>query len=219
MRIYQRNLPHFHIPERDYTLVYTLAGSLPSKAIDQLTDSFITKKLAVDILPGTELTIKDKRRLQQLENDYAARFDQYLHQVKNGPTYLQQPEIAQIIIDSIYFVENVLRYWTVWSYCIMPNHVHLECSLKENAPSLELIMKSHKNFTALESNRVLKREGAFWRHETFDRLIRNEEDFTRRVWYTIMNPVVAGLIKRWQDWPFTYIHPIIRPEFILANSY
>jgi putative transposase len=216
MNIYRRKLPHIHLDEKDYTLCYRLANSIPRSVFRKWYQEYEAACLELPPIQSDLWTKKDEQKLSQIKKTLQSNIDKYLDQALHGPTFLKSPEIAKIVIESLHFVESKLRYWTIWSYCIMPNHVHLECTLNEGAPDLEMVLKSHKNFTALNCNKQLQRRGAFWQPETFDRLIRDEQDFNRRVWYTLQNPVKAGLVERWQDWPYTYIHPIIRPDYILG---
>ena len=41
----------------------------------------------------------------------------------------------------------------------------------------------------------MKREGAFWQHESYDRLLRNQDEFERAVHYVQQNPVRANLVS------------------------
>jgi hypothetical protein len=77
----------------------------------------------------------------------------------------------------------------------MPNHVHV---VFRASPGRELseILHSWKSFTAKECNKLLGRTGEFWQRESFDRIVRDSEDFERRVRYVLDNPVAAGL----EDW-------------------
>ncbi len=218
MRIYRRELPHIHLDDKDYTLCYRLAHSLPRVVIQRLKEEFHAACIELPDPGSKEWSDHHSLIYEQMQSEHLIKYDRYLNQALSGPTYLKKPEIAQIIIESLHFVETQLDYWWIWSYCIMPNHVHLECTLKPGAPDLEMVMKSHKNYTALSCNKQLNRSGQFWQHETFDRLIRDEEDFNRRIWYTLENPVKAGLVKHWQDWPFTYLHPVLRPGYLLDSD-
>lgn len=69
---------------------------------------------------------------------------------------------------------------------------------------LAVIMQSLKGFTAWKANQQLGRRGAFWQHESFDHVIRNQEEWERIVTYVLNNPVKAGLIDKWQDWPWSF---------------
>jgi REP element-mobilizing transposase RayT len=67
-------------------------------------------------------------------------------------------------------------------------------------------MQLLKAKSAAFCNRFLNRRGAFWQHESYDHVVRNEKEFTRIVAYIANNPVKAGLIEDWQAWPYTYIN-------------
>ena len=71
-----------------------------------------------------------------------------------------------------------------------------------------------KKFTARESNQVLKRKGAFWQAESYDRFVRNNKELERVIAYTIHNPVKAGLAEKWEEWPNTYIKKEFTKSFL-----
>jgi hypothetical protein len=90
----------------------------------------------------------------------------------------------------------------------MPNHVHtVFAPLSEETPSVPLsaIMHSLKRNTAKQANRLLKRSGCFWEHESFDHYIRNQAEFKRIIKYLLENPVKAGLVDHWKDWRWNYL--------------
>jgi len=71
-------------------------------------------------------------------------------------------------------------------------------------PVLVSIMQSLKGNTARKCNLALGRCGTFWEHESFDHVVRNQEEWGRIVDYVLNNPVKAGLVKNWQDWKWSY---------------
>ncbi|MDU0371694.1 transposase [Hymenobacter endophyticus] len=89
-------------------------------------------------------------------------------------------------------------------YCIMPNHVHVIVSPPENAPSLAETLQRIKGYTALQANKLLGRTGQFWQRETYDHIVRNSEEMQRIIAYVVNNPVKAGLVESWEQWPYTY---------------
>lgn len=66
------------------------------------------------------------------------------------------------------------------------------------------MLHSLKRYTAMECNKVLQREGAFWQSESYDRIIRNEQELDRTITYVMNNPVKAGLVKKMKDWEYSY---------------
>ena len=82
--------------------------------------------------------------------------------------------------------EYALHAWVV-----MPNHVHILMTPLKN---VSLIMQRLKGVTAREANQLLCRSGTpFWQHESYDRLVRDAQEFSRIEKYLIWNPVSAGL--------------------------
>jgi len=214
---YRRRLPHIQPPGGTFSITYRLAGSLPKSIIQKLKDEYEGMRLEIlGKYKGDEKAAQ--KELSVLRNAHYRKMDCYLDQALEGPTWLSDPKVAEIVMDSLKYIEHNLKYWTLWSYCIMSNHVHLECTFTSGAPLLDRIMQSHKIFTAVRANRYLGRSSQFWQEESFDRLIRDEEDFYNRIFYTINNSVEAGLVEKWQDWPYTYVHPKILKKITLGNK-
>lgn len=206
---YRRNLPHYH--PNGYALFITL----------RLTDS-----LPMDIL--AELKTKREAELRTLENDtlderyeiekkYFGYYDDWLDQCKFGPRWLHTASIAQIVANEIHNL-NDDRYRLI-AYCIMPNHIHLliEALARERLnhqgrtsryPVAD-ILRLLKGRTARYCNFELKRNGSFWQHESYDHVVRNEQEVEQIILYILNNPIKAGLAKEWRDWKFTYVSPEI----------
>jgi putative transposase len=129
-------------------------------------------------------------------------FDDYLDRVAAGPDWLAKPEVAGIVMERLNQVtEEVL---TMHAFTIMSNHVHLMMSLHDGQ-SLDDLMQSVKGRTARFCNLRLDRRGAFWQHESYDRVLRWNEH-QRVAKYIINNPVKAGLVGHWKEWPWTYLN-------------
>jgi REP element-mobilizing transposase RayT len=90
----------------------------------------------------------------------------------------------------------------------MPNQMHVVFSpLPEpNGPFLAMstIMHSLKGITSREANKALSRRGAFWQHESYDHVVRNDAELRRVIAYVLDNPVAAGLVKRREDREWSY---------------
>jgi putative transposase len=92
--------------------------------------------------------------------------------------------------------------WNTLAAVIMPDHLHALVS-----PSLNREERITQ-FSAGLKRFVRKRchEGWKWQHGVFDRLLRREEFVGSKWSYIRDNPVRAGLVKRWEEWP--YILPL-----------
>ncbi|GAB3999579.1 hypothetical protein GCM10028807_50190 [Spirosoma daeguense] len=87
----------------------------------------------------------------------------------------------------------------------MPNHVHVLLIILENNVPFYRILQRLKTHSAVQANKLLNRVGqTFWQSEIYDHVVRNKESFKRIIAYILQNPVKAGLVENWQDWPHTY---------------
>lgn len=85
---------------------------------------------------------------------------------------------------------------------------------KENEYPITEILGSLKKYTARLCNQNLNQSGnSFWHPESYDHVIRNSDELNRIIYYTLQNPVKAGLIENWQDWPHSYCKKEFRELF------
>lgn len=192
---YARNLPHIQPQEETFFITYRLVDSIP-----------VAKLKEFDALAATRQKASSSK--EEKYNEQKRHFgivDDYLDRNLNKPYWLKENAVAAIVSDSLHFYN--CKLYNLWSYCIMPNHVHLVVTTLQGAPPLYNIMQRHKRYTAVECNRVLKRSGQFWTHESYDHVVRNDSEFNRIIFYTINNPVKAGFVKDWKDWQWTYVNP------------
>ena len=127
--------------------------------------------------------------------------DRILDDALSGPRYFVRPEIAEIVVEAIAYRDWHLKHYELHAFVVMANHVHLLAT-----PLVEpsKLMHSLKRFTAGKANRMLGLVGQpFWQDESYDRLVRNEQEFDRIVNYIEMNPVKAGLVAKPEDFPWS----------------
>lgn len=104
------------------------------------------------------------------------------------------------------------RQVLVGRYVIMPDHVHLFAAFGPNSPPLFLWMKSWKT-TLSKTLRCRQISPRHWQKGFFDHVMRSEESYEQKWLYVRQNPVGAGLVKRWEDWPYQgEIHPLTAPK-------
>ena len=192
---YARKLPHIQPLEETFFITYRLVDSIPMCRIKEWNE--ITNQRKKIAKTQTGKYNEQKRHFGLIDN--------YLDKSANEPYWLKQDAIATIVADSLQFYAE--KFYKLWSYCIMPNHVHLVITTLKDAPPLYTILQKHKRHTAKGCNKVLNRTGKFWTHESYDHIVRSNDEFNRIVFYTIYNPVKAGFVKKWQKWKWTYINP------------
>jgi REP element-mobilizing transposase RayT len=108
-----------------------------------------------------------------------------------------------MVIASMEYSADVLHHFSLHSFAIMPNHVHI--LVTPNVP-LATLTKSLKSFTGRKANEILGlAEGPFWQEESYDRLIRNRQEFDRIAYYIEQNPVRAGLVNQAGQYRFSSV--------------
>ncbi|MGD0870863.1 MAG: transposase [Bryobacteraceae bacterium] len=117
--------------------------------------------------------------------------------------FLRQDALANLVVESLYR-GVALGHYELGSFVIMANHVHV-LLLPKVPPSR--LLKSLKGYTAREANRLLGRTGTpFWQRESYDRWVRNEQEWGRIAVYIEDNPVKAGLVSRAEDYIWSSAH-------------
>jgi len=130
-----------------------------------------------------------------------ACLDRLLDEQRVGPAYLRIPAIAEVTAYAI--GEGTAHDYLLHAWVVMPNHVHLLITPQVEAPAL---LRRLKGASARESNKLLGLTGRpFWQDESYDRLVRNANEFQRIESYILQNPVRAGLARSAEEYPWSSI--------------
>ncbi|MCC6329867.1 MAG: hypothetical protein IT174_15240 [Acidobacteria bacterium] len=226
-QFYVRNRPHIHPPDSVLFVTFRLAGSIAKAVVEQYRREkiWLEKELIrVGSRSSQDQTDKDQmERLLEFHRTWFARYESILDNAKVGPMWLGRTEIREIVSQKL-MAGDIERY-RLDAYSIMSNHAHIvfkpnisERNLTEVSgqgrvrfesaeKTLAEIMQGIKGSTARNANIALGRSGPFWERESYDHYVRNEAEFHRVIRYTLNNPVKAGLVKHWRDWPGNYLAP------------
>jgi putative transposase len=87
--------------------------------------------------------------------------------------------------------------WHVIAAVLMPDHIHLLAGPADRDAAVG-------ELSAAIKRRVRKALNAGWQWQLgcFDRLLRREESAEEKWEYIRQNPVRAGLVSHWSDWPY-----------------
>jgi REP element-mobilizing transposase RayT len=125
--------------------------------------------------------------------------DRLLDEERAGPTYLRIPAVANVVRDSI--LQGAPGYYLLHAWVVMPNHAHLLLTPKIQ-PSVAL--RRLKGASVREANALLGLTGQpFWQGESYDHLVRSQEEFERIKNYILQNPVRAGLARVEEEYPWS----------------
>ena len=210
MKIFYRNrLPHIAPPGATFFVTFRLGDSLPQHLVQTMKEE----------LSKTLLKIEKTRpegweeQIYQEKQSFFKKYDRELDCKPYGNCYLRQARVAQIVIEQMGRFDN--DWYELQAYCVMPNHVHMliDTSIQLQTESgdsvdyvqLDKIMHRIKGASSRYANIALGRTGKFWQKDSYDHVVRNQKEWEHVLAYIVNNPVKAGLVEDWRDWPFTYL--------------
>lgn len=127
--------------------------------------------------------------------------------------------LAELVTGAISHYQR-RRHWSVYAYCLMPDHLHLIVRLLPSAGSpnavepdsdeqaelgLKEIIARLKSYTTSQGAWKVGLQGSLWQRDLYDHVGRSYEDFTAQCRYVLNNPVRAGLVEDWEEYPWSGI--------------
>jgi putative transposase len=93
------------------------------------------------------------------------------------------------------------KSWLIGRYVIMPDHVHLFCAPGVNpVEPLDQWVRYWKNVAS--KNWPRPNEHPIWQRDFWDTQLRRHESYDEKWDYVLENPVRAGLVSKFDEWPF-----------------
>ena len=91
-----------------------------------------------------------------------------------------------------------LENWRILAAMLMPDHLHVIIAPMEGRDA------KLGNFSAALKRWMRRELNASWNWQPgcFDRLLRSDESLHDKWLYVQENPVRAGLVTHWKDWPY-----------------
>jgi putative DNA methylase len=194
LKFFRRNLPHWLVSDRAYFLTLRLKGTFPQQFISQLKD----EKLTLMKNPPDE-----DRRLEWNRARFRS-IEKILDSVSDVH-WLDRSDVAEKVIINFDWLAG--QGWTIYAAVLLSTHIHL-LMRSETGRSDQLLkdLGQFKRITAFQINPLIRQAGNFWAREDFDHWIRTPSKFESAVRYIANNPVKAGRVKNWEEWPWTRIH-------------
>jgi putative transposase len=87
------------------------------------------------------------------------------------------------------------------AYCFMPDHVHILAVWESLISDLEAFIGKMKQKTGFEFKKA--RRAPLWQDGYYDRILRDEEETIVVARYILANPVRAGLVVDFRNYPFS----------------
>ncbi|HMS10606.1 MAG TPA: AMP-binding protein, partial [Pyrinomonadaceae bacterium] len=177
---YRHKLPHYDGNETQF-ITFRLADSLPRTVLESMKQRI------------------DHDKFTTTSEEYRDMVENYLD-AGSGECILADPSIAELVESTILYEHG--KSCDVKAWVIMPNHAHIMLR-PYDGHDLAAIMKRVKGVSARKINQLMGREGTVWQPDYFDRYIRDEDDYHRKIDYIENNPVAANLVDSAELWNFS----------------
>ncbi len=205
----RRRLPHWDVDDGTYFVTTCLAGSVPARGLVRLR----RYRDELERRPRPDGCSVDEWEIRKHKLIFA-RFDDLID---------FEPAVRHLANEAAASeVQNCLQHFAgerydLLAFVVMPSHFHWvfrpradwvhSCvaedreskTMRRRSPR-ERIMKSIKGYSARRCNELLELAGHFWQDESYDHLVRDEDELMRIIDYIENNPVKAGLVGEREDW-------------------
>jgi putative transposase len=154
---------------------------------------------------------------REVDREFQVRRRHLPHWQQGGCTYFVTFRSARGILpaEALSLVRNQIlaghgqRYDLAFGV-LMPDHVHLMFRPRERTPGmwwdLAVIMNGLKGASARRINQIIRSQGSVWQNESFDRIVRDEEEYQEKWRYMYENPLRAALVEGPDAYPF-FVQP------------
>jgi putative transposase len=178
-----------------------LEGALADEAV-------LNMKNELDLeIQQAQIEGQNDYRIRRIKKVYFSKIDALLDTSSIGPQWLRKYDLAKLIIGELEVLEG--QNIKLVCYTVMPNHVHLvfEPVEKINESVISESIELFKLKTRDKANEILGIEGEFWIQDHHIHFIHDSTELINIISYILENPVKAGLVDYWRDWPWTYCNP------------
>jgi len=110
---------------------------------------------------------------------------------------LTLPARAKAILETVAH-RHESGLWHTHLFLLMPDHAHGLFSFPPDGDGMEKLIRDWKRWVA-------RTHDVKWQKRFFDHRLRGEKSVREKADYILVNPVRAGLVDRWQDWPHLWI--------------
>jgi REP element-mobilizing transposase RayT len=118
---------------------------------------------------------------------------------KDRKPWFIDPPCARLMMEVLGKAEKCRTF----GFVVMPDHVHWVMQLGEGA-ELSQVLHFVKSVSAHLLNKYLGRHGTLWQDGFHDHALRKEEDLEGVVRYVVENPVRAGLVDDFREYPYCF---------------
>ncbi len=221
-RVYRRNLPHWQRKEGIYWVTFRLSDALPQSKLTQLrAEKTIWLNLNPEPWTVDQQQIFDERFGKRVERWLDTGFGSCTLAIPEVRQIVQQcltrfdgkrlrlhaavimPNHVHALIQPYDCSSGDTDMPSGSSLGIRPVHDFpktgtsdsTQTGMSVSRSTLSSILKGIKGASAREANKILGRSGVFWMDESYDRIVRDENEYRHYISYIRQNPIKANLHK------------------------
>jgi putative transposase len=133
--------------------------------------------------------------------DYVGDVDIHVTLCAHHEVPFRVDAVAAMVCENVEFYCRKLAY-RLYGCTLMPDHLHVLLSPAQSKRPLAYWLDVFKSYT---TNRHMKMgyRPPLWQAPGNDHICRTAETAERVLTYIVNNPVRAGLVQSWWDWPWT----------------
>ena len=149
------------------------------------------------------MTLPNRKRLRLINFDYSQPDYVYFVTIRTDGFYqfFENRDLAEAVLKALKFRTDRGDI-TLYSFCLMPDHLHLLLSLNETyKKSLQDWVSEFKRFTTVTA----KSEFGIthlWQVNFYDHIVRGEESLSTIADYIVSNPVRKSIVDNWTDYKY-----------------
>lgn len=210
-RYYRNKLPHIHPIGATFSVTTIVHDAVPAERLadvrrerDERIAAIRSHGSPVNALEIVHIQMRYEQTLEEL----LAQRHQQEHPFRND-------RAAAAVLSRIKHYYGELYH--CHAACVMSNHLHLLLDFSVQLPegwafgddipgygNLAEVMRKIKGGSGYDVNRLGHRTGQLWATGYYDRFIRSERHFRQAYRYILNNPVKAGLVRDWRDYPYIF---------------
>jgi REP element-mobilizing transposase RayT len=143
------------------------------------------------------------RAVRHPDSDYTGDVDIHVTICANQRQPFRDDHVAAMVCENVEFYCRKLAY-RLYGYTLMPDHLHVLLSPAASERQLAYWLDVFKSYTTNRFHQLGYR-GPLWQPSAHDHVCRDGETVEAVLTYIVNNPVRAGLVAHWQDWPWTNV--------------
>lgn len=153
-----------------------------------------------DTSSSDRTTYRQSRAVRLEDFDYAS--DTVIHLTicaVHSAAFVDQC-FAHVVCESIETTSKMLDY-ELYGYCLMPDHLHVLLSPASSGIAINRWLQKFKSFTG-HTYGTFGGSPPLWQRSAHDHVCRSGETAEKVLGYIVENPVRAGLVEDWREWPW-----------------